>query len=96
MVYAFTQDVPIDFPTYEKVIANLGDEPLDGCLVHLCLRREDGGLRYIDVWESRDKCATAFEERIHPAVDAALGGRRPSEEPHSEPLEVLHAFGSRV
>jgi len=94
MVYAFTQDVPIDFETYEKVIANLGDEPLEGCLAHLCLRRADGGLRYIDIWESKDKCAKAFEERIHPAVDAALGGNRPSQEPYSEPLEVLHAFGS--
>ncbi len=27
MVYAFTQDVPIDFATYEKVIDNLGPEP---------------------------------------------------------------------
>lgn len=94
MVYAFTQDVPIDLETYQKIIANLGAEPLDGCLAHLCLRREDGGLRYIDVWESQAKCAIAFEERIHPAVDAALGGNRPAQEPHSEPLEVLHAFGS--
>lgn len=94
MVYAFTQDVPIDFETYEKVIANLGDEPLDGCLVHLCLRRVDGGLRYIDIWESEDKCAEAFDQRIHPAVYAALDGNRPAQEPHSEPLEVLHAVGS--
>jgi hypothetical protein len=96
MVHAFTQDVPIDFATYEEIIANLGDEPLDGCLVHLCVRRPDGGLRYFDVWESEDKCATAFEERIHPAVGKALGANRPAEEPYSERLEVLHAWGSGV
>lgn len=95
-MYAFTQDVPIDFETYEKVLANLGDEPLDGCLVHLCLRRADGGLRYIDIWESEATCATAFDQRIHPAVHAALGGNMPAEEPYSEPLEILHAFGSGV
>lgn len=94
MVYAYTQDVPIDLETYEKVIAHLGPEPLDGCLVHLCVRRPDGGLRYIDVWESEAKCATAFDERIHPAVDTALAGNRPAEEPHSDRLEVLHAMGS--
>lgn len=93
MVYAYTQDVPIDFATYESVIENLGPEPLDGCLAHLCVRRADGGLRYIDVWESQEKCATAFDDRIHPAVDKALGGNRPAEEPRSEPLEVLHSMG---
>lgn len=96
MVYAYTQDVPIDLATYESVIALLGPEPLDGCLVHLCVRRPDGGLRYIDVWESMDKCSTAFDTRIHPAVDAALGGSRPSEEPYSEPLDVLHSMGSAL
>lgn len=94
MVYAFTQDVPIDLPMYERIVANLGPEPLDGCLVHLCVRRPDGGLRYIEVWESEATCAAAFDQRIHPAVDEAFGGSRPSQEPHSERLEVLDAAGS--
>lgn len=94
VVYAYTQDVPIDFDTYEKIIANLGPEPLDGCLIHLCVRRADGGLRYVDLWESRDKCAKAFDDRIHPAVDKALGEDRPRQEPFTEPLVVLHASGS--
>jgi hypothetical protein len=96
MVHAFTQDVPIDLEAYEQIIAKLGDEPLDGCLVHLCVRRADGGLRYIDVWESVEKCATAFEDRIHPAVRSVLGDRMPTTEPHSDTLEVLHAYGSGV
>lgn len=94
MVYAYTQDVPIDFATYEQVIANLGPEPLDGCLIHLCLRRPDGGLRYVDVWESEEKCSVAFDTRIHPAVDKALAGSRPTEEPHTDRLDVLHAMGA--
>lgn len=94
MVYAFTQDVPIDRDTYDKIIENLGPEPLDGCLIHLCVRRADGGLRYIDVWESKEKCAAAFDDRIHPAVDLAFGGKRPPTEPTSEEFEVLHATGS--
>ncbi|AXT86784.1 hypothetical protein C6I20_06305 [Aeromicrobium sp. A1-2] len=96
MVHAFTQDVPIDLPTYEKIIANLGPDPLEGCILHLCVRRVDGGLRYIDVWESEQKCADAFDQRIHPAVDQALGGNRPAEEPHSDRLDVLHASGSAL
>ncbi len=93
MVHAFTQDVPIDLATYERVIEAMGPEPLAGSLVHLCVRREDGGLRYIDVWESAEACARAFDERIHPAVGAVLAANRPAEEPASTPLEVLHMSG---
>jgi hypothetical protein len=94
MVYAFTQDVPIDEELYRRVIEQLGPEPLAGSLLHLCVRRPDGGLRYIDVWESEEACTRAFDERIHHAVDAAFGGHRPDGEPAVDHLEVLHATGT--
>ena len=93
-MYAYTQDVPIDLATYERIIDKLGPEPLAGCLLHLCVRRPDGGLRYIDVWESKEACAKAFEDRIHPAVDRAFGGARPAGEPTVQHLEVLDASGA--
>lgn len=88
--------MPIGRDQYDEIIERLGAEPLAGQLSHLCVRRPDGGLRYIDVWESEEACARAFEERIHPAVDAVLGGARPSVEPTQEPLEVLHASGAML
>ncbi len=94
-MYAFTQDVPIDEAQYRVIIEAIGVEPLDGQLLHLCVRREDGGLRYIDVWESKEKCALAFQGRIHAAVDTAFGGSRPGE-PVVNHLEILHASGSMV
>jgi len=93
-MYVYTQDVPIDFATYRKVIEALGPKPLAGSLLHLCVRKPDGGLRYIDVWESAEACARAFEERVHTAVDQVFGGRRPAGEPTMERLELLHASGS--
>ncbi len=96
MVYAFTQDVPIDEAGYRKIMASLGDEPLAGLIVHLCVRREDGGLRYIDVWESEEACTRAFDDRIHDAVDQAFGGKRPGTEPASHVLEVLDITGIPV
>jgi hypothetical protein len=77
MVYAFTQDVPIDAEFYARISNALGDEPMDGLLLHLCVQLPGGGLRYIDVWDSEAQCTHAFEERIHPAMDAAFGGQRP-------------------
>lgn len=84
-MYAFAQDVPIGTDIYWKIIDGLGTEAMPGQLLHLCIRRADGGLRYIDVWATREACDTAFDERIHPAVDAAFGGNRPATEPRARP-----------
>ncbi len=94
MVYAYEQDVPIDAALYSRILEALGPEPLAGQLLHLCVTRPDGGLRYIDVWESEQACAAAYEQRIHPAVDAAFGGNRPEGEPQLRHLEVVHAMGA--
>jgi hypothetical protein len=96
VVHAYVQDVPIDLDLYRRVIEELGPEPLAGSLLHLCVRRADGGLRYIDVWESEEACARAFDERVHPAVDRAFGGHRPAGEPTVDHPEVLHASGALV
>ncbi|MEP6695683.1 MAG: hypothetical protein ABJA34_02265 [Pseudonocardiales bacterium] len=96
MVYAYEQDVPISAELYSRIIDEIGPEPLPGSLLHLCVRRPDGGLRYIDVWESEEACARAFDERIHPAVDAAFGGDRPAGEPELRRYEILHATGALV
>lgn len=93
-MYAYLQDVPIDEPTYRQIIDLLGPEPLAGSLLHLCVRTPEGGLRYLDVWESEEACGRAFDERIHAAVDAAFGGSRPPVEPTVQHLDVLHATGS--
>ena len=96
MVYAWTQDVPIDTEFYGRVTAAMGDEPMDGLLLHLAVRNPEGGLRYIDVWESREQCDRAFEERVHPAVDAAFGGARPPVEPRRHVLDVVELCGASV
>lgn len=96
MTYAFIQDVPIDTALYERIAEHLGDRPMDGLLMHLCVRNPEGGLRYIDVWESEEQCARAFDERIHPAVDAAFGGTRPPVEPTVTRLDVVEVRGPVV
>jgi hypothetical protein len=94
MVYAFTQDVPIGPEMYQRIVDEIGPEPIAGSLLHLCVRLPDGGLRYIDVWDNKESCARAFDERIHPAVDRAFGGSRPATEPVVNHLEVIDATGA--
>ena len=94
MVYACIQDVPLGEDLYRDIIEKIGPEPIAGSLLHPCVRDSDGHLRYIDGWESEQACDRAFEERIHPAVDAAFGGRRPSAEPEVLRRDVLHVTGA--
>lgn len=93
-MYAYIQDVPIDEGLYRKIIDRLGPEPLAGSLLHLCVRRADGGLRYIDLWESEEACTAAFDGRIHAAVDEVFGGQRPDGEPEVRHLDIVHATGA--
>jgi len=94
MVYAYTQDVPIGAELYQRIIADIGPEPMAGQLLHLCVRLPEGGLRYIDVWDNEASCERAFDERIHPAVDRAFGGHRPPSEPVVTRLDVLDIQGA--
>lgn len=97
MVYAWTQDIPIDSDFYRRITDRLGDEPMDGLLMHLAVRNPEGGLRYIDVWESKEQCDRAFDQRIHPAVAAAFaeatGAPRPAGEPTRNLLDVVEVRG---
>jgi hypothetical protein len=90
-MHGFTQDVPIGEDLYRKIMANIGREPMEGLIVHLVIRRSDGLLRYIDVWESKEACDAVFEKRIHPAVLAAFKEAqfRPAGEPQRDKLDVV-------
>ncbi|GAB3669051.1 hypothetical protein GCM10027596_40770 [Nocardioides korecus] len=54
MTIAHMQDVPIDEGVYQKILAGIGPEVPPGMIAHLALKRPEGGLRYVDVWESQE------------------------------------------
>ena len=95
MTYAFVQDVPIDREFYSRIVADLGDEPPKGLISHLAVERPEGGLRYIDVWESEEDWDRFAEERLHPVVHRMLrgifGDQLPPE-PERVPLPVVHTW----
>ena len=95
MAYAFTQDVPIDAAFYRRITDGLGDEPPKGLIAHLAVERPEGGLRYIDVWESEADWDRFAEERLHPVVHPLLGeifGDQLPPEPDRVPLPVIHTW----
>jgi hypothetical protein len=71
MPYAFIQDVPANDEMYREIRAGLGDRPPAGLIAHIAYQRE-GGLRYVDVWETETDWERFRVERVEPAVDAVL------------------------
>lgn len=98
MPYAYTQDVPIGEDVYRRIAEKLGPSPLAGLISHVVVKKPDGKLRYIDVWDSKEACARAFEERIHPAVFAVFQelGYKPDGEPAVDVANIVEVrIGAR-
>lgn len=99
MTYSFTQDVPIDAALYSRIVEGLGDDPPKGLIVHLAFERAEGGLRYLDVWESEADFERFGEERLHPVVHPLLAevfADRLPEEPARTPVSVIHIWGNGI
>ncbi len=95
MTYAFSQDVPIDAAFYKRITDGLGDEPAKGLVTHIAIERPEGGLRYIDVWESEQDWDRFAEERLHPVVHGLLSeifGDQLPPEPERTALSVIHVW----
>jgi hypothetical protein len=93
-MYAWQQDVPIDAAVYSRIRERLGSPAPDGLIVHLALEREDGTLRYFDIWRSREDCDRFTEERLHPAVGPVLmeAGIHPDREPPRDDIHVVEVW----
>lgn len=89
-MYAFTQDLPITTDVYARIMEGVGPAPAAGCVVHAVVRI-DGGLRYIDIWESREACDLFLEERVHPVLQAAFSaaGATLPPEPSRNEMELV-------
>jgi hypothetical protein len=96
--YAFTQDVPIPWPIYEQIREELGLEPPAGLIAHLVLQTETG-LRYVDVWESKQHCEAFMDARVHPALDRVFAragrSRAATGEPCQSPIVVREVWAPR-
>ncbi len=94
MAYAFVQDVPITMEIYEQIKAEIGAEVPRGLIVHVVAQTERG-LRYVDVWESKEDWERFRDERVHPTLEqvfARIGFQRPAGEPPMQELEVREVW----
>jgi len=71
MTYGFTYEVPITAEIYAQIKDGIGPEQPPGMIAHLAYRTE-GGLRYVDVWQTKDDWEAFEHGRVHPVVHPLL------------------------
>jgi len=84
MPYAFINDVPANEAMYAEVKELLPAHPA-GLVAHIALKRE-GGLRYVDVWETEQDWDRFHADHVEPAVEKVLAGYGI---PHSHEHEAM-------
>ncbi|HVV35670.1 MAG TPA: hypothetical protein VHC63_03640 [Acidimicrobiales bacterium] len=92
--YSFTLRVPSTPEMYAEIEGKLGDEPPQGLVAHI-VRVVDGGLEYIDVWESHDLWLKFKNVTLVPTVTEVLAGHgitHTDEGVTYEPMEVLDVW----
>lgn len=71
MTYTFTYEVPITVEIYRRIMDGVGAEAPPGLIAHIAYKTETG-LRYIDVWQTKDDYEAFEHDRLHPVVHPVL------------------------
>jgi hypothetical protein len=91
MAWAYVQDNPeATLDLYDRVEAALGDEAPPGLIVHVAGEGPNGGLRVIDVWESKEAFEHFRDERLLPTIERVTGSPPDSGQRSTEELNVHH------
>lgn len=75
-----TTTCPAPRSSTSGVKAEIGDDPPKGQLLHLIVK-SDGGLRHLNVWQSKEDWDRHRQERIAPAVAKVLAAAGITERP---------------
>ena len=58
---------------YDWAKEQIGDEPIDGLIIHTAGFDEDANVfRIMDVWESRERADRFLQERVQPMMDKGV------------------------
>ena len=66
MAWGFISELPVSREQYDRLNAEVGEDP-DGLILHTASEK-DGGMRIIDVWESKDAYERFERETLMPAA----------------------------
>src|SRR5438128_936824 len=72
--FGVIQDVPANAEMHGMIIAKIGRTAPTGLISHIAIERAEGGLRYVDVWETENDWRTWMDAVVEPAVGEILEG----------------------
>ena len=81
---------PYGIEQYDQVLAQLEDEPT-GLQARYVGTDDDGKLRIVGVWESKEHADRFFVERLGPLLAKALGSE-PVGRPEVIGIDVAHSY----
>jgi hypothetical protein len=96
MTYAYILDVPADETIYRQIRAGLPTETPKGLSCHIVVKRPEGGLRYIDVWETEADWDRFRDDWVEPVVKEVLGGHGIPHDHDATPFETMDVLESWV
>jgi hypothetical protein len=77
MAFAILMEFDVDLDTHRKIGEAVGEEPIEGLIVHGGGPSERG-VYSLDVWESKEDSERFFAERMAPALqELGIGGGPP-------------------
>jgi heme-degrading monooxygenase HmoA len=91
MAWGFISELPITSDEYDKLNAEIGEDP-PGLILHTA-SRTDSGMRIIDVWQSEDDYRRFEEGQLMPAA-RRLGWPEPEGPPPTQEFEVHNMRGA--
>jgi hypothetical protein len=90
MAWGFISELSITLEDYDKLNAEIGDDP-PGLILHTA-SRADGGVRIVDIWQSEADYRRFEQEQLMPAM-GRLGWPAPETPPPTQEFEVHNLRG---
>ena len=91
MAWGFISELPISREQYDRLNGEIGQDP-EGLILHTSSEKDDGTMRIVDVWESKEAYERFEQETLMPAVER-LGAQAPDGPPPREEYEVHNMRG---
>jgi heme-degrading monooxygenase HmoA len=91
MAWGFISELPISREQYDRLNREIGQDP-EGLILHTSSEKDDGTMRIVDVWESKEAFERFEQETLMPAI-GRLGVPAPEGPPPREEFEVHNMRG---
>ena len=88
MAWGFISELPVGPEEYDRVNAEIGDDP-EGLILHTSSQKPDGRMRIVDVWESKEAYERFERETLMPAMER-IGAQPPEGGPPPREEYEIH------